>query len=231
MSGGEQRVPPPHVLKNRGVPVRVHALVVDDAGAPMVPYARRFEGDGEDSAPVFEERFIQFHNAALVDMENVHVGWADLDAWEDALAKSPTSALVRTFAIVFGAWVPGLAGPTGDPVPDLRRTGLMLIDGDADTYATAVGAAFMLAQGVSPTSAGEVLRAGVKNAKDVRPLIDAEVQKMLRAEQEQIEAALRAAGAESLDTPTSPSEKPDSLGVPGTTGGPEQDALSTSSGD
>lgn len=225
-----QRIPNAAVLKHRGVPIRLHALVTDETGAPASPYARKFEGDGEESQPVYEERWVQFTNAALVDMENPAVGWADLDGWEDALQKNPTTALVKTLAIVLGMWVPGLAGPSGDPVPDLRRAGTMLVDGEADTYATVIGAAFMLAQGISPERAGEVLRAGVRNAREVRPLIDSEVQKMLAEEQASVEAALRAAGVGDAGTPTSPSESQDSPGVPGTPVGSEPAETSTSSG-
>lgn len=214
------RVPTPQVLKHRGVPITVHAL--GETAEGRATYERRFDGEGENASPVYEERWLQFTNSVLVDMENPAIGWADLEGWEDDLQKRPTVALVRTLALALEVWVPGKHTETGDPVPDLRRTGKMLLDGQTDEYATAVGAAFMLSQGISPERAGEALRAGVKNAAEVRPLIDAEVQKMLAKEQETMEEAFRALNV-AADTPTSPSEPP-----PGTPGTPGSEPAETS---
>lgn len=218
----------PAVLKNRGVPLRFHVLAVGEDGNPASPYARKMDGDAETALPVFEERFVQFTSAVLVDMENPDVGWKDLDAWEDALSRQPTVTLVRTLALVLGLTVPGRATAGGEPVPDLRRVGVMMLDGEIDEYATAIGAAFMLAQGISPERAGEALRAGVKNAAEVRPLIDAEIQKMLAKEQESIEELLRDARGET--TPTSPDASEGSPGGTGSTDGAEPVVPSTSSG-
>jgi hypothetical protein len=204
-----QRIPTAAVLKSRGVPLRVHRLVTDeDTGAPAVPYARLMDGD----------------------VESDDIGWGSLDAWEDALQKQPTQALVRTLALALEVFVPGKATAAGSPVPDLRRMGKMMLDGETDEYATVVGAAFAISQGISPEHAGAILKQGVKNAREVRPLIDAEVQKLLEKEQAGIDQALRElSDADAAATPTSPTGTP-SPGTPGTPAGPEPVAASTSSG-
>jgi hypothetical protein len=226
-----QRIPTAAVLKSRGVPLRVHRLVTDeDTGAPAVPYARLMDGDAEDASPLYEERWLQFTNSVLVDMESDDIGWGSLDAWEDALQKQPTQALVRTLALALEVFVPGQATAAGSPVPDLRRMGKMMLDGETDEYATVVGAAFAISQGISPEHAGAILKQGVKNAREVRPLIDAEVQKLLEKEQAGIDQALRElSDADAAATPTSPTGTP-SPGTPGTPAGPEPVAASTSSG-
>jgi hypothetical protein len=222
---------PPAVLKHRGVPVRFHALVLGEDGAPVRPVARRFDGDGDSAEPVFEERWLQFTSSVLVDFENPSIGWADLDAWEDALGKSPVPSIVRTIALALELWVPGMSTPDGYPVPDLRRAGTMILDGELDDYAAAIGCAFMLSQGIAPERAGEAMRVQVKAARDLRPLVDTELQRMLAAEVEAQDEAFRLLNeaAANRDTPTNP-DGTTSPGTPGTPSGVEGVGTPASSG-
>lgn len=224
---------PPAVLKHRGVPLRFHVLAVGEDGAPVVPYARAYDGEGEDATPRYEDRWLQFSSSVLVDLENPAVGWADLDAWEDNLQARPVSTIVRTIALALEMWVPGAHTADGYPVPDLRRAGTMILDGEIDDYASAIGCAFMLSQGIAPERAGEALRVQVKAAKDLRPLVNTELQRMLAEEEAAQEEAFRLlhAAVAARDTPTSPSEAAPSPGPPGTPSGAEPVGTPASSGD
>lgn len=223
---------PPAVLKHRGVPLRFHALVTGEDGNPVVPHARRFDGEDEDATPVYEERWLLLTSSVLVDLENPTIGWADLDAWEDALGTNVHTTIARTLALALEVWVPGEHAPDGSPVPDLRRVGKMMVDGMIDDYAAAIGAAFMLSQGIAPERAGEALRVQVKAAKDLRPLVDTELQRMLAAEAESQEEAFRLLreAQDAQGTPTSPSGEP-SPGTRGTGDGAPPVATPPSSGD
>lgn len=223
------RVPGPQVLRNRGIPVKVHRLVLDGAGDPVRPYQREFDGTGENAELLTDEVWVQLTNAVLADFEDDEIGWGSLDNWQAALVETPYKALVRTFALALGYHVPGMSTPGGSPVPDLRRAGTLMLDGLTDDYATVIGAAFALANGVSPERVGELLRAGVRNAAELRPLIDAEVQKMLEDEEASMAEARRLRDAVYGDgTPTNQTS-----GTPSPNGselGSEPAVPSTSSG-
>lgn len=223
------RVPSANVLKNRGVPVFVHRLVTDpETGRAATPYERAFTGEGDAGEPVYDEVFIQFTTSVLVDMENPETGWGNLDEWQEQLGTLPTSALAKTIAFCLELFVPGAYSASGYPLPDLRRAGKMMLDGRADDYATAVGAAFALANGVSAERAGEVLRAGVRQAKDIRPLIDAELGRALDEEMKAVDQAIEQMRAGDA-TPTGPTTG--TPGGPGSEAGSETVVTPTSSGD
>lgn len=218
------RVPPVAVLKNRGVPITLHTFAEAVEGDRT--YVRAFDGEGEDAEPVLEHRFLQFTNAVLADLESDDVGFGSMDAWQDALGVRPFVTLTRTLAIALEWWVPGALTATGSPVPDLRRAGKAMLDGKTDDYSTIVGVAFALANGVAPERAVDLLKAGVKNAAELRPLIDREIDKLLADEERAIQ---RARDALADDTPTSPSDP----ATPGSSGSPDgsgQAEVSTSSG-
>lgn len=195
-------LPNAQVLKNRGVPVILHVLAGDDEpGGPARPYKRTFTSDDESAEPILCTRWVQFTNSVIADIEDTEMGWGDQDGWQDALSKQPFLTLCKTLAISFEWWVPEQVNATGGPVPDQRRAGKAMLDGQIDTYATALGGAYSLSQGVTPEQAGEIMRAGIKSAAELRPLIASEVEKMIAEEEAAIQ---RARGA--LATPTSPDE-------------------------
>lgn len=223
------RVPSVAVLKNRGVPITLHALVTDDAGVPVRPYVRRYDGESEEAEPVLEHRFLQFTSAVLSDLESDDIGFGSMDEWQEQLGTKPFVSLTRTVAIALEWWVPGKSTDTGAPVPDLRRAGKAMLDGLTDDYSTIVGTAFALANGVQPERALDLLKAGVRNAKELRPLIDQEIDKLLLEEEAAIARARKQLAGED-DTPTSPPAA-DTPGSSGSPDGSEAVATSTSSGD
>lgn len=203
------RVPTAQVLRNRGVPVRFHTLTATE-GATGTTYSRAFNDEDE---PLFEEMWLAMSSSVLADMEDL---WGDMDGWENALNTSPNKALTTTIALAFEWFV---TGPDGLPKPDNRRAGKAMIDGQTAAYSTAVGAAFMIAQGFPVEKAGEVLAAGLKDIQEGNKEMSAlDVVRLLNDDDESDET-----------TPTSPAA--DTPGPSGTDSGSSTDETPTSSGD
>lgn len=192
------------VLRNRGVPVQLHVLGEDGARVFV------------DDEPQYEERFIQFSNDVIADVE-AHYG--DLDAWEDALNTQPRRALSATFAFLLG-WVT-ISPETGLAIPDIRRAGRAMIESETAAYSTAVGVVFMLAEGIPVEAAGEVLAAGLQEVEEGKTKMSAlDIKKLLAPDDDS--AARHGTLTDLPDDTTGPPSTPD---------GSETDSTPTSSGD
>lgn len=189
------------VLKNRGVPVRVHRVEADASG---VRWDRVY--DAAD-APVMDVTWVKFTNLSLADVETK---WGDFEGWEKALDDRPYNTLVDTFAIMW-------------EVPR-QQAGKMLIDDAADDYATAIGAAFMMANGIEGDAVVRVIARGVRSSRELRSrLQDEGLKAVMEAEAEDAQS-----GNDAPVTLTLPDVSPP--GLPDSTDGPSWDGTSTSSG-
>ena len=130
------------VLRNKGVPIEVHAL--DDDGAVQT--------DGEGAA-VTALRWVRFDFNAIADIEEE---WDGTSKWEAALSgesesdeagSGASASLVRavrkTLSIVWNE--------------DPREVGAVLITQNMMDYTVAIGVAWGLANGLDPTFAAERL--------------------------------------------------------------------------
>lgn len=193
------------VLRNRGVPVRLHVL--DEHGERVFV----------DDEPQYEEKFIAFTNDVLADVE---AHYSDLDGWEDALNTQPRRALSTTFAFLLG-WIT-VSPETGLAVPDARRAGRAMIETETAAYSTAVGVAFMVAEGVPVEAAGEVLAAGLRDVEEGKTKMSQLDVKKLLSPDDEVSAAL----------PDTPTDQPDdTTGPPSTPGGSDTGSTPSSSGD
>lgn len=199
---------PGPVLKNRGIPVSVHRLVVDENGDFKRPLERTLDSADE---PVFDERYVRLTNLVLSDIEE-HFG--DLDQWQQKLAENPFRATVDTLALVWDL--------------DRRVTGQMMVDGTLDDYSTALGASFMMANGSSAEDVGKVLAQGIKAAKEVRAEMTKAVEQLV-AEAEKAEAEQAKAEQAEAETATTTS-LPATPGIPTFEVGSELVGASPSSG-
>lgn len=215
--------PPIAVLKARGVPVKLHVLERNAEGR----WVRTF---GEAGDPVLEDRYVQMTNAVLADIESPLNGWGSADAWRDALQATPRDAMQRTLALCLDWW----AVTIGMEEPDSRRAGVAMLDAESDAYASAVGAAYMLANGVVPERVGEVMAAGIKSAAELRNRIMGRLADTAEAmTREAMEASKRALDElDQLDAiPTSPNDPPTTPSEPGSPSGTDTTPEpSTSSG-
>lgn len=192
-------------LRNRGVPIQLHALSPEGPG-----WVRAYTDDAD---PVFAEVYLSFNNSVLADIEGY---WGDLDGWEEALEQQPRKALTETMAFALEYIT---VAPDGTAKPDTRRAGKAMIDGESATYSTAIGAAFMIAEGIPAEKAGEVLRAGLQGIEEGREEAGKlDIKALLSADEDQPDD----------DTPT---DLPESTTGPSSSeSGPELDETSTSSG-
>jgi hypothetical protein len=131
-------VPDLAVLRNRGIPVKVHVL--DDDGN------RTFDSSGE---AITAEAFVRFTNNVLADLTEPDQ-YGSLDGWEAAIEDNPALAIPNTLAVCWDV--------------TRRRAGDLMLDNVLDDYATAVGGAFAMANGVPPDSVVKVLVAGIAAA-------------------------------------------------------------------
>jgi hypothetical protein len=223
------RVPGHAALRNRGVPVSVHRLATDEAGDLVRPYVRIMDGDGEDAGFVYDEMWIKLTNASLADLiEDDGVGWSSAEEWEKALNTHPFRTIARSIAIITGMWVDGVSGPTDGPVPDVRRAALTLRDDDMDAYATALGAAYAMANGIETDAAGKLIRAGVRTGAKMKEAVAKAGWESLLSSEEELDAEIDKFIGEI--TPTVPSA-PDSGGALPLPSGSVSVEVSTSSGD
>lgn len=145
------------ILRNKGVQVDVYALVTDDDGNKM-----RAVGD-EDGTPVKEKRWVRFDANVMADIED-HFG--SLSLFEKTASLTPNSVIRRALGICWG-------------IEDVREVGLMMVEGETNTYSTAMGVALAIANGVDPTQAAEMLELGVRAVAEAAEERRAEVETML----------------------------------------------------
>ncbi len=158
---------PANVLKARGVPFRFHSLETTDTGDLAVPYRRKVNESSDDLVPVMEDHWLSFTNSVLADLEDDEIGWGSHDAWQDALRSHPFRTINATVALLLQLWVPGVATPSGSPIPDVRRAGVMIPDGTFAAISTCIGAAFAISMGTPPEEAGKLLQRGLAKADSV----------------------------------------------------------------
>lgn len=222
------------VLRNQGVPVRVYVL--DQSGERKLDLT-----DPDEPRPEFERRFVRFTTAVLADLEEEFGG---LGVWNDLLAESSQQAaltMTKTLALMW----------------DVSRhaAGTMMIDGQFDSYATAIGGAYLLASGGEVEQVGKLLTSGLMLSQTKRRVATLVTDEALDAESKtteeaskQIEAAIdelaaeraaQAAGkapkkkaAKKTATRPLPTEDQDgsSSGRSGSSSGVEQDEALASSG-
>lgn len=199
------------VLKNRGVPVLVHQVEPTDDG---LHWDRVFN---EADEPVKVTTWVRFTNLSLAEVEST---WGDFEGWQKALDERPYNTLLDTFAFIW-------------EVPR-AQAGKMMLDDAADDYSTAVGAAFMMSQGIEGDAVVRVIGRGVSAAKTLRERLEREgLAAVMEAEaEEDLAEAKRLAERRSEDAPATPTPpSPSPLGLPDSPTGPSWDAESTSSGD
>ncbi|MGV8972719.1 MAG: hypothetical protein ACOH10_10390 [Rhodoglobus sp.] len=215
----------PAVLKNRGVPMTVHTVVLNDDG--QATDVRALDSANEyamEPAP----RYIRFDNNILSDIEDTDLGWGSVDAWEEALIASPFKTVRATLALCWGF----------DPKSrdDLRVVGAICPDA-TEEVGTLIGAAYMLANGMDPQLVGEAIRqseielAVVATKTRVRMAEAlAEATKVAAQEATKAAAALLTLPSEPTPTATEPPGGDDTHGTTGSADGSSSDETSTSSG-
>ena len=139
----------PKVLANKGVPIEVNVLKSEDGELVWPPrHALR-----SDESPVTEEKFVRLGNYEIAVLEEQYDG---LDAWQLGLRKKPFATINSTLQVVWGDEL--------EKFPERLRQRIvatMMLDAKMDDYATAIGGAFMLANGVDPSAVGKALEQGV----------------------------------------------------------------------
>lgn len=148
-------VPDLAVLRNRGIPVKVHVL--DDDGN------RTFDSTGE---AITTEAFVRFTNNVLADLTEKDQ-YGSLDGWEAAIEDNAPLAIPNTLAVCWDV--------------TRRRAGDLMLDNVLDDYATAIGGAFAMANGVPPDSVVKVLVAGLAAATTRTKMIAEGMDKELAA--------------------------------------------------
>ena len=148
--------PSPNVLRNRGVPVTVACLAPDPETGKMV------EVFNADETVRTEERFVRVTNNVLVDIEDA---WGNLADFAKATQDRPVKTVRKFLSLCWG-----------EPEPEV---GLRMLPGRKDEYATACAASIMLAQGVDPTVAVQVMEAGVRMTSAVAEAMTAEATKVV----------------------------------------------------
>lgn len=198
-------VPSVDVLRNRGFQVKVHVVDTDEHGV----YTRHY---AEDDQPVFEYIWLRFNNWLIANMESPQPkGFGSLGGWEAELNERPTSAVLKTFALVEDRYVTDFDGQT---LPDIRYASERLVDNQVMLYGLALTNAMFLANGIEPETVGEVLKRSLKEVAD-----------SIQERNDKAHTAL----ADILETiPTSPSESLTSK--QSSDSGQEQDEVLTSSG-
>jgi hypothetical protein len=121
------------VLRNRGVPVRVHATQVAPGGdldtGPR--WERVMTSENEDAAPVYETLHVRF---TTLDLAEIEEKWGGIEDWNKALnGDRPNVTVIDTFAILWHM--------------PRERAGIAMLDAALDEYAAALGGAFLLANG------------------------------------------------------------------------------------
>lgn len=180
------------VLANKGVPVEVYVLKRED-GEVMWPPRPALRAD---ESKVTEERFVRLDNLAIADLEDAYDG---LDAWQAGLRRKPFATIIKTLEV---AWAEEF-----ESYPEaLRRkvVGTMLLDAKIDDYATAIGGAFMLANGVEPDAVGKALKQGVAASQKTQ----AKLLSRLKLDQEVTDIELAGVGDSTTPTPSEDGAEP-----------------------
>lgn len=212
------------VLLNRGVPVRVHATVAD----PTRPDRwQRVLGDVEDyPVPEWDKRYVRFTNLDFVQIEaepdpsaEHDGGWGSVEEWTAALGGGKGyTTICRTFSLMWD-----------EPV---KRVGIMLIDGELEKYAAAVGAAYLLASGGSVDAVVRVLESRVTVTEIRKLVVTQAIEDETTETQEGITKAqeILAADKGAVTAPPKRARKSSSTSRSGSSSGSKQDAVSTSIG-
>ena len=237
-----EKTPSLQTLTNLGVPILVHKV---SPAADGLKWNREYQGEGDDRVPVRETQYVRFTALALAEIETRYGGREGVlldsdqdpvldkdgnkvmtklsatEGWEQELETNPNSAIIDTLAIVW-------------EVPR-AQAGKMIIDQHVDDYSTAIGAAFLMAQGIEGDAVVRVIKTGVKSSVELREsLSEAGLRAVEAAEVEaeernkKIKDALAADESDAPDTQTNPS--PSNPGKPDSTDGSNSAAALTSSG-
>jgi len=135
------------VLRNKGVPVRVHATQIAPGGdLDTGPHWERvLLGEEENPVPQFETLHVRF---TTLDLAEIEEKWGGITEWNEALNGSKSNAaIIDTFAILWRM--------------PRERAGTAMLDGALDDYAAALGGAFLLANGGEVDAVVRVLESRV----------------------------------------------------------------------
>lgn len=200
--------PTPQILQNRGVPVKFYSIEQAEGGR----WVRKYDDLGE---AITEVKYLQMTNAVLSDIEDEVVGWGGMEGWQNALQSQPFRTLGKSMALLLGYWLP--ANGDGVSLPDIRRAGQAMIDGETSAYQVALLASFMLANGAPGDRVGKQLAEQLSAAGK-------QAEKMWA---EAFEESKEPGGVNA--TPTLPNA--DTPSLPGSETGSSSDETPTSSGD
>lgn len=139
----------PVVLKNKGIPVKAYVIEQD----PRTGAWNRKETGDEDHPWAIADFWVRMDNNVLADLEDE---FGSLDGFEEAMQKRTSVGIRAAFCSILGF--------------ELNRegkvaAGLKIIEGEQANYATALGAAMSLANGVDPMQAAEMLEVGFAAVK------------------------------------------------------------------
>lgn len=188
--------PSPTILKNKGVPVDVAKLKAtkihdEESGEDFVEWEVDAKTDGE---PKTEKYWVRFDMNSLAAIEET---WGDLQSFQEAIGTRQNLTVRDLFAILF------------DPEnPNKHLAGMRLLPEKMGDYATAVGVALSIANGVDPTRAAKVLEMGVRMTTEATELrnaaIDAELEKATQPSEESTGSNSLANGSGSEEPSTEP---------------------------
>lgn len=169
--------PSPVLLKNKGVPVEIAKLKAEkvhdeETDEDVVEYEVDRKTDGE---PRVEKYWVKFDMNSLAAIEET---WGDLQAFQEAVGTRQNLTIRDLFAILF------------DPEhPNKHLAGMRLLPEKMGDYATAVGVALSIANGVDPTRAAKVLEVGVKMTTEATEQRNAAIDEALAEQEKDSEAS------------------------------------------
>lgn len=209
----------PVVLKNKGVPVYVYKTTEPQKVVTLNP------ADGTLSDPVWEPSTQVLDDDGQPIVEEVWVRFtantlAEIEERFGTLQEFQKASQEKAFTSVRAALAFALGYCEDHPNPVERETlyhlgetraGLAMVDGKINDYATAVGAAMSIANGVDPTHVARMVEQGVRAAAEAVAEMNESVAKQLDEQQPPDEPESAPPVDEGTDsTPTA--ESPGSVG-------------------
>lgn len=159
----------PVVLKNKGIPVKAYVIEQDPSTGA---WFRQDKGTEEEPEFTVADFWIRFDNNAIADLEDE---FGSLDGFEKAMEERPNIGIRAAFAAILGFDLNGREGK--------RAAGLKVIEGEQGNYATALGVALGIANGVDPTDAARMLESGLVAVKEMMVKRDQTIRDALAAQE------------------------------------------------
>jgi hypothetical protein len=207
------------VLRNKGVPVRVHETQPAPTGSGR--WERVLSADPDEPTPVWTQVHVRF---TALDLAEIEEKFGSIQAWNEALNGDKShSSVIDTLALLWGY--------------PRERAGVAMIDGDLDGYAAAIGAAFLLANGGEADAVVRVLASRITVTGTKRKIQALGVGAQLEEEERLVQEAEKALTEYRETQNNKPSPKKatrkrvsGSTGANGSNSGSELVAATTSSG-